>query len=205
MKSIFSLFFALITLCLSAQPAVDLEAFLGYKIGDHFTYHHQVVDYFQAVAEKSDQVVFQEYGQSWERRPLVVGIISSPENIKNLETIRRNNLIRAGKMEGEISGKEATIVFLTYDIHGDEAACTEAALWTLERLTSNDPQINKWLEEVVVVIDPCLNPDGRERYATWFNQVANRPFNPSTSTVEHRPPWPGGRVNHYLFDLNRDW
>ncbi len=64
---------------------------------------------------------------------------------------------------------------------------------------------SSYLENTVVIMDPCINPDGRDRYANWYNQVVASPNNVNPDAREHREPWPGGRANHYLFDLNRDW
>ena len=87
-------------------------------------------------------------------------------------------------------------------MHGNEASSTEAAMKTLYELIT---QKQAWLENTVVIIDPCINPDGRDRYANWYNQVASTPYDVKQAAVEHNEPWPGGRPNHYLFDLNRDW
>ena len=91
-------------------------------------------------------------------------------------------------------------------MHGNETSSSEVALLTLYSLV--DPantQTKTWLQNTVVIIDPCLNPDGRDRYVNWFNSVAGKTYNPSLDAREHREPWPGGRTNHYNFDLNRDW
>ena len=91
---------------------------------------------------------------------------------------------------------------LSYNVHGNEASSSEAAMQTLYELIMNK---KSWLENTVVIIDPCLNPDGRDRYVNWYNQVKASPYNTHQSATEHNEPWPSGRPNHYLFDLNRDW
>ena len=180
--------------------------FLGYKMGSRFTFHHRVVDYVQHLAKNSPRVQYKKYGATNEGRPLVMAVISSPENLKNWQQIKENNLIVAGFRKGEIKGRHLPIVWLSYNVHGDEAACTEAALMTLHKLAAaKESNIQKWLKDIVVVIDPCVNPDGRERYVNWYNQVGSLIPNPSLNGWEHHQGWARGRFNHYMFDLNRDW
>ncbi|WP_203296610.1 M14 metallopeptidase family protein [Luteirhabdus pelagi] len=175
--------------------------FLGYEIGEQFSRHAQVVDYFEHVAENSSMVTYHNYGKTNERRPLTYAIVSSPQNLANIETIRKNNLASIGMGEGSAS-PDVAIVWLSYNVHGNEASSTEAAMATLYELITEK---QAWLQNTVVIIDPCVNPDGRDRYANWYNQVKRTPFDPSQDATEHRERWPGGRPNHYLFDLNRDW
>jgi len=181
--------------------------FLPFKLGSHFTPHHLLVDYFQQVAKNSPQVILKEYGRTNEMRPLVYAIISSPENIERIESIRLNNLKRTGLIEGtpDHSEKQA-IVWLSYNVHGNEAGASESAMPTLYDLVdTKNKKIQEWLKNTIVIIDPCLNPDGYSRYSHWNWQVGNKMANPDPNSMEHEEPWPGGRVNHYLFDLNRDW
>lgn len=179
------------------------EEFLGYQIGTNFTRHHRVVEYFKHVAENSPMVQFQEYGETYEGRPLSYSIISSEENLQNLEQIRRSHLQNAGVAEGTAdSAPKKAIVWLSYNVHGNEASSTEAAMRTVYELVTNKKE---WLEDVVVIMDPAVNPDGRDRYVNWYKQVKATPYNTSPMAVEHNESWPGGRPNHYLFDLNRDW
>ncbi|MDP5104757.1 MAG: M14 family metallopeptidase, partial [Polaribacter sp.] len=111
------------------------------------------------------------------------------------------NLAQAGILNGNQNSKIA-IVWLSYNVHGNEASSTEAAMLTIYELLTTK---KAWLENTVVIIDPCINPDGRDRYVNWYNQVKSTPFNIDLDAKEHHEPWPGGRPNHYLFDLNRDW
>ena len=180
--------------------------FLGYEIGEEFTYHHQVLDYFRYVAANSERVQLQEYGSTYEKRPLVLAFISTEENLKKKETIRVNNLRRAGLLGGKEGKEEIAIAWLSYNIHGNEAVSTESSMEVLYALASGKKEeVNEWLKNTIVVIDPVLNPDGRERYINWYKRVAGRNSNSNPDAWEHHEPWPGGRPNHYLFDLNRDW
>lgn len=185
---------------LFSQTIQSPSEFLGYEIGSRFTRHHKVVDYFKYVSNILSNVQLEKYGETNENRPLYVSYISSQENINNLENIRKNNLAQTVTETGN-PGKKA-IVWLSYNVHGNEASSTEASMLTLYDLVTTK---KAWLENTLVIIDPCINPDGRDRYVNWYNQVKSTPFDVTQDAKEHNEPWPGGRPNHYLFDLNRDW
>ena len=184
-----------------SQTIKSPEEFLGYKIGTQFSRHADVVAYFKHVAENSEWVTYTEYGKTNERRPLTYAIVTTPQNQNNIENIRLNQLKNAGVESGSASPDKA-IVWLSYNVHGNEASSTEASMVTLYELITNKKE---WLENTVVIIDPCINPDGRDRYANWYNKVKATPYDTNPDAEEHNEPWPGGRANHYLFDLNRDW
>lgn len=192
-----------------AQPPSP-EQFLGYKMGSRYTPHWKIVDYFKQVAAAApDRVKLQTYGQTTEGRPLIVAYIAQPENMAQLENIRQNNLRLAGLANGNAKGtvtNTPAIVWLSYNVHGNEASSSEAAMLTLYALADpKNNQASEWLKNTVVIIDPCLNPDGRERYINWYQSVAGSAYNPDPNAREHHEPWPGGRTNHYNYDLNRDW
>ncbi|WP_299116011.1 M14 family metallopeptidase [uncultured Winogradskyella sp.] len=192
-----------VTLVLTAQNIQSPSEFLGYDIGTQFSRHHQVIDYFKAVASAaSNRVKLEQYGSTYERRPLYLAYVSSETNLKNLETIRQNNLKNTGLLDGTPSSTDVAIVWLSYNVHGNEASSTEAAMLTLYKLLTERKDL---LENTVVIIDPCINPDGRDRYVNWYNETASQPYDIDQQASEHNEPWPGGRPNHYLFDLNRDW
>jgi hypothetical protein len=184
-----------------SQNIQSPDEFLGYELGTKFSRHHKVIDYFTYISTNSNQVVLEKYGETNEGRPLFLSFISSEENIRNLEIIRNQNLKKTGLIE-EISNLSTTIVWLSYNVHGNEASSSEASMLTLYKLLTEKKD---WLKNTVVIIDPCLNPDGRDRYVNWYNQTKSEPFNVNPEVTEHNEPWPGGRPNHYLFDLNRDW
>ncbi|QIL39421.1 zinc carboxypeptidase [Pedobacter sp. HDW13] len=184
------------------------DDFLGYELGSHFTPHHKVADYFrQTVAASPKNTKLIEYGKTNEGRPLLVAIVSTPENINRLEQIRNNNLkLTAGTNNNVDLSSQPAILWLSYNVHGNEASSTETSMKMLYTLVSgtNKPA-TEWLKNTVVVIDPCLNPDGRDRYVNYFNSVVGKTPNSDPASREHIEPWPGGRPNHYYFDLNRDW
>ncbi|MDY8134054.1 M14 family metallopeptidase [Aquimarina sp. 2201CG5-10] len=200
-KIIFALFVATTLLSYAQTQLKSPAEFLGYEIGDQFTRHADVVNYFNHVADNSNMVTYHTYGKTNERRPLTYAIVSSEDNIRNIESIRLDNLKNIGVVDGSANPQKA-IVWLSYNVHGNEASSTEAAMQTIYELITKK---SDWLQNTVVIIDPCINPDGRDRYANWYNQVKATPYNIDQSATEHNEPWPGGRPNHYLFDLNRDW
>ncbi len=192
-----------------AQSIPSPDEFLGYPLGSKFTYHHRIVQYFETLAKaKPNEMKLQAYGQTNERRPLMVAFVSTPENIAKLESIRQNNL-KLTKADGNsiaVSASTPLIVWLSYNVHGNESSSSEAVMKTIYTLLDpNNVAARQWLKNVVVVIDPCINPDGRDRYANWYNSIASLLPNTDPQARDHQEPWPGGRSNHYNFDLNRDW
>ncbi|WP_040560001.1 M14 metallopeptidase family protein [Kordia algicida OT-1] len=193
--------FFIISTTIFAQNIQSPKDFLGYELGTRFTNHYRVVDYYQYLAKASNMIQLEEYGKTNEHRLLQIAYVSTPENLANLESIRKNHLANAGIGTSSASADKA-IVWLSYNVHGNESSSTEASMKTIYELITSK---KIWLQNTVVIIDPCINPDGRDRYVNWYNQVASVPYNSHQKAKEHDEPWPGGRPNHYLFDLNRDW
>ncbi|WEK19393.1 MAG: M14 family metallopeptidase [Candidatus Pedobacter colombiensis] len=183
------------------------DEFLGYALGSRFTPHEKVLDYFKYLGKMGRNVKIVSYGKSYEGKELLVGIVSAKENMDKLEQIRTNNLILSkGQKIVAKTVKQPAILWLSYNVHGNEASPTETAIKMMYVLAeAKASSIQEWLKSTVVIIDPCLNPDGRERYLSYFNSVAGTKPNPNPMAREHLEPWPGGRLNHYYFDLNRDW
>ncbi|HWZ17060.1 MAG TPA: M14 metallopeptidase family protein [Mucilaginibacter sp.] len=198
-------------LCISAafsQEILSPEKFLGYKLGEQFTPQYKVADYFKYIAKTAKNTRIVQYGTTNENRPLLAIFVASDENIGRLEEIRKNNLYLAGlaKVSTMPLSLAPVIVWLSYNVHGNEPSSSEAAMQTLFDLV--DPanaRTKGWLKNTVVVMDPCLNPDGHDRYINFYNSVKGTTPDPNPASREHAEPWPGGRVNHYYFDLNRDW
>jgi hypothetical protein len=206
MKKLLLLSFLVFSVILSSWAQIQTpEQFLGYKPGDRFTPHHRMVDYFEHVAANNPNVKLIQYGETNEKRPLIMAILSSPENMANLEQIRTDNLKRAGTMEGTPS-TSIPINWMSFNVHGNESVGMEAAISSFYTLANpENEKSQEWLKNEIVIIDPCINPDGRDRYSNWYNQKMNTRLQPDLQSVEHSEPWPGGRANHYMFDLNRDW
>lgn len=197
-KLLFSLII-LTTFSVSAQNIKSPSDFLGYELGTEFTRHHEVVDYYEYLAkEVSDRLILTEYGKTYERRPLLLAYVSSSENIANLENIKQEH---QKDTEGGGNSSKA-IVWLSYNVHGNESASTEASMQTIYELLTKK---SSYLENTVVIMDPCINPDGRDRYSNWYNQYKNSPHQVDPNSKEHHEGWWNGRSNHYMFDLNRDW
>lgn len=189
-----------------AQQIKSPSEFLGYKLGDQFTNHYRIAEYFRYVAQASKNIKLVEYGRTNEGRPLLLAFIASDENIGKLDEIRQNNMKLAGLAPGGGSTAGPVVVWLSYNVHGNEPASSEAAMQTLYDLVNPaNTQTQQWLKNTVVIIDPCLNPDGRDRYVNFYNSVRGVTPDAYNQAREHMEPWPGGRVNHYYFDLNRDW
>ena len=185
------------------------DEFLGYKLGSHFTPHYKIVNYLNYIAAQMPGMVkVEKYGETNEGRPLLLAYIASKENFSNLENIRKNNLRLANSSADKMAASEdaPVVVWLSYNVHGNEPSSSEAAMLTLYELVNPANEGTKeWLKNTVVVIDPCINPDGRDRYVNWENQMQGKMPNANPVSREHNEPWPGGRTNHYNFDLNRDW
>ncbi|UTA69684.1 M14 metallopeptidase family protein [Emticicia sp. 21SJ11W-3] len=206
-KSFLFLFLFINTLWVQAQNTKTPDEFLGYKLGTKFSFHHRIVDYARHVAAQNPtQVKIFDYGTTFEGRPLILVAIATPENLSKLEDIRTSNLKSIGLLEGKPTTKVPAIAWLSYNVHGNEAVSSEAVMQVLyEMLNKSNSVTQNILKNTVVLIDPCINPDGRDRYAQWYNRVTSKVFNATPFAAEHNEPWPGGRFNHYLFDPNRDW
>lgn len=184
--------------------------FLGYELGAHMTEYERVTQYFEALAASSSKVLINEYGRTYEGRPLINLVISSEANIDRIDEIQAKHLelLTASPAEAtEIIEGEPVFTSFSYNIHGNEFSSTEAAMQVAYRLAAgNDATIREVLDKSVIIMYICINPDGRNRYAYWYNSMA-RVKTPGVepADLEHFAPWPNGRTNHYWFDLNRDW
>lgn len=188
------------------------EDVLGYPLGSKFSIYADIVDYFKKLAESSPRISIHTYGKTYENRKLYYLVISSEENQSRIEEIRTNNLKLADPVNtpaGEaaaIMANHPVVVSYSYNIHGNEASSSEAAMQVAYRLAaSNDETAKNILDNSVFVMMPCINPDGRDRYVYWVNSVQRDVIASGPRDLEHYAPWPNGRTNHYWFDLNRDW
>ena len=182
------------------------EEFLGYPIGDYHTRHDLVVAYLEKLAEISDKASISEYGKTHENRKLLILTIGTPENVSNIENIRKKHL-EVVDTDTDVQDYSDLPLFvnLAYGVHGNEPSSTEAALLTAYTLVaSQSDQIKKFLTESIVFLDPTINPDGRDRHSNWANTYRGNPLIADKYDIEHNEGWPRGRTNHYWFDLNRD-
>ena len=193
-------FLLLITLVIGktslCQESFSVKEILGHEIGTDFSRHSQVIEFFKKLQQKyPNNSRIDSYGVTYEGRELLTMFLGSESIINNLNQIKADH-------KNHASAEEIPIVWLSYNVHGNESSGSEAAMETALILLKDKIE---WLDNVLVIIDPCLNPDGRDRYVNFFKQYASKSNNPNSISLEHQEPWPGGRFNHYLFDLNRDW
>lgn len=182
---------------------------LGYEVGEWHVSHDQMIYYMRAIAEASDRAILVEHARSYENRPLVQLIFTSPENHANLEEIRQEHVnLTYPDRAGEVDMDEVkTVLWMGYAVHGNEASSGNAAVLAAYYLAAADgDKIDKQLNDMVFLLDPCYNPDGFNRFASWVNTHRGiNEISPDPNDREHAEAWPGGRTNHYWFDLNRDW
>jgi hypothetical protein len=195
------------------DPAIPTPAdFLGYEIGNDYTSHQQLKAYLEAVAAASDRVTIRSYGKTYEGRDLLLLTITSAENRPRVEDTRLN-LSTLADPRGvdqshldEIIQNSPAVAWLSYNVHGSESCGTEAAILTVYQLAAGTDAVTlKLLDELVTIIDPLANPDGRERVVSSFHKRLGATYNANPDAWEHGSDWPGGRTNHFMFDLNRDW
>ncbi|MFP4690364.1 MAG: M14 family zinc carboxypeptidase [Bacteroidales bacterium] len=184
------------------------EDFLGYQPGEWHIQHALMVQYMERIAETSERAMIYEYGRTYEHRPLVHLVITSEENQRNLDEIQANHLALTDPERSadlDVSNMPA-VVRLGYGVHGNEQSAHNAAPLVAYYLAAGQSaKVQELLENVVIVIDPSLNPDGQDRFASWVNRNKSKTLNPDPNDREFRDVWPGSRTNHYWFDLNRDW
>jgi hypothetical protein len=175
--------------------------------GKQITYYHQVENYFNYLVGESNYIKKQKYGVTAEQRDLNLFYISTPENLNNLEQIRNNNLEAIGMSNSKTATiEDKVIVWISFNVHGNEFAGTESALTVVHELVNPTNETTKaWLKNTIVILDPCINPDGYSRYGNWLREISGKKTHPGLYDREHMEAWPGGRYNHYIFDLNRDW
>jgi len=181
---------------------------IGHEIGEWHVTHDKLVYYMTALAEYSDRIILEEYALSFEDRSLFHLIITSPGNHSRLEEIRKEHLqLSDPEVSASLDINEMPLVIrLGYSVHGNESSAANASLLVAYYLAaSRDEKILNYLDQMVILLDPCLNPDGFNRHASWVN--THKSTVPMTDEISRgfRETWPGGRTNHYWFDLNRDW
>jgi len=187
---------------------------LGYKPGERITWHADAVRYFEALAKAApERISVAQYAKSWEDRELIYAVVSSAENMARIDEIKAGmqrlaDPRKTSKAQAQkIIENQPAITWLSYGVHGNEISSTEAAMLTAYHLLASrgDKRVADIMRDTVVVIDPMQNPDGRDRFIHHFEMSEGLVPDSDRISAEHNEPWPGGRTNHYLFDLNRDW
>lgn len=177
---------------------------LGWEVGRWHVRHDLLVRWFETVAEASKRVTVTRYGETHEQRPLLLAAVTAPENQARL------NELRKARLDAILSGADdydgPNVIWMGYGVHGNESSASNASLLLAYHLAAaTGDEIERFLRDHIVLIDPCVNPDGLSRFAQWANSHAGYQWVGDPSHREHNEVWPGGRTNHYWFDLNRDW
>ncbi len=181
---------------------------LDHEVGEWHVSHDKLVQYMRLIASKSPRISIEEYGRSYENRPLLLLTITSEKNHASIESLReRHHQLTDPQRSGELSLSELpAVVWLGYSVHGNEASGSNASLAVVYHLAAaQGEQIEQWLDNLIILVDPSINPDGLNRFASWVNMHRSKNLNDSPFNREQNENWPGGRTNHYWFDLNRDW
>ena len=187
------------------QQIQSPEAFLNRPIGAQHTRHDLIVAYLEYLASASARAKIIYYGKTHEGRKLPILIVGTPNNIGTIEALQKQHLAQLQAPNSpDIS--RPLFINLGYNVHGNEPSSSEAALLAAYTFTaSENPEVLGYLDEAVIFIDPTINPDGRDRHTQWANTYQGTPLVDDPNDAEHNEYWPGGRTNHYWFDLNRDW
>ncbi|MDJ0921582.1 MAG: M14 family metallopeptidase [Henriciella sp.] len=190
------------------------EQIVGFASGEQITTSEEILLYMEALeAAAPDRMKIVPYATSWQGRSLVYGVISSPETMARLDEVK-SDLAQLGAGENlseselqALAQRTPAVVWLSYGVHGDEISPSDSAIALAYHLLAaqNDALVDRILENTIVIIDPNQNPDGRARFVHFFESSLGLEPQSDRYTVEHDRPWPRGRFNHYIFDLNRDW
>jgi hypothetical protein len=195
------------------DPSIDHPSkFLDFNYGDRVASPEQIEDAINAYKEQSNKIKLINYGTTHEGRPLHALIISSPDNISQLATIKQNlSSISDARKTNDREAKKIidslpAVAWMAYSIHGNETSGADAALGLIYHLiASNDSEVTDLLNNMIIIVDPVMNPDGRARFAKSLEQYRGTAPNYDDQSLIHTGDWPYGRTNHYYFDLNRDW
>ncbi len=184
----------------------DPETWFGFAPGDRHLSHDQVLAYAREVARLSDRVIIEEYARSHEYRPLIHVIVTSADNHRRLGVLKSQHVAFSAPGSTLSPVDVPLVVFLTYGIHGNESSATNASVLTMYHLAAaQGADIESFLKQNIILIDPNLNPDGFTRHSTWVNMHQGKTDVSDPNARGFTEAWPGGRGNHYWFDLNRDY
>ena len=197
------------------DPAIPtVESVLGHQSGERVTWHNETLHYFKALeAAAPDRVSVHHYATSWEGRDLIYVVVTSAANMAKIDDIKagmqqlRNVGNTSAASAAQIIQSQPAVTWLSYGVHGNEISSTDAAMMTAYHLLASrgDARVDDIMNNTVVVIDPMQNPDGRDRFIHHYEIAEGLIPDADRLSAEHNEPWPGGRTNHYLFDMNRDW
>jgi len=182
------------------------ESIIGHQVGEWHITHDKLVQYMKELARSSDRVTIQNRGLTYEDRPLILLTITSKNNHSNIEKIKENHMALSNSNNITNFNNFPLVVYQGFSIHGNEPSGSNASLLLAYYLAASKSNfIDDLLEKTVILLDPSFNPDGLQRFAYWANTNKNYNLNPDPNDREYNEAWPGGRTNHYWFDMNRDW
>ncbi|RNC89481.1 MAG: zinc carboxypeptidase [Allomuricauda sp.] len=180
---------------------------IGHEVGEWHVTHDKLVYYMQTLANASDRMTIKTRGKTFEGRPILLVTVTAPKNHQKLEQIRRDHvaLTEAGS-NGFDTASMPVVVYQGFSIHGNESSGSNASLaYAYYLAAAQGQEIENMLDNMVILLDPSFNPDGLQRFAYWANVHRSQNLNPDANEREYHEIWPGGRTNHYWFDMNRDW
>ncbi len=190
------------------DPAIPTPvSVLGFSVGEQHAEPAQMAAYYRALAAASPRVTLEEYGRTYERRPLYLLTITTEANQQNIDALRAQHLRAADPRGFEADTAAApAVVWLGYSVHGNEpSGANAAALVAYYLAAAPAADVAPLLGQTIVLMDPFINPDGLNRFATWVNTHKGQVLSTDPQNIEQNEAWPRGRTNHYWFDLNRDW
>jgi hypothetical protein len=191
------------------NPAIPTpQQFLGYQLGERHITPYENYAYMRELARLSDRITVETYGRTYEKRELLLLTVTSPANQSRINDIKAEHkkLVNPETSRSVNTSNMPIVVWMGYSVHGNEASGTNSSLLSAYHLAAaQGAEMDELLKNAVILIDPCINPDGGNRFATWVNQNRSETLVSDSNSREFSETWPGGRTNHYWFDLNRDW
>lgn len=184
------------------------ESFFGFQVGEWHLTPDQIHAYMKALDQASDRITMEPMGRTHEQRQIWLLTITSPENHRNIEAIRQQHLALSDPAKSGSVNIETlpVVVWMGYSVHGNEPSGSNASVLVAYHLAAaQGEEIERQLKDAVILLNPSINPDGLNRFATWANMHKGKIPVADPASREHNEVWPGGRTNHYWFDLNRDW
>ena len=184
------------------------KSVIGHEVGEWHITHDKLVYYMRALAAASDRITLEDIGTTHEGRPQVLLTVTHPTNHAGIDKIRTDHVWLTYPNESDKFDvkKMPSVVYLGFTVHGNEPSGANASLLMAYYLAAaQGPEVETALRNTVVLLDPSLNPDGMNRFASWVNTHKSKNVNPDPNDREYSEAWPRGRTNHYWFDLNRDW
>ncbi|WP_411031412.1 M14 family zinc carboxypeptidase [Spongiimicrobium sp. 3-5] len=224
MRNILFLAFTILSYLANGQETLDLSYYLpegvtynenipkpvdviGHEVGEWHVTHDKLMFYMHTLAKVSNRIIIENRGATFEGRPILLLTVTAPKNHANLEELRQSHIALTENTGSSLSvDTMPLVVYQGFSIHGNEPSGANAALaYAYYLAAAEGPEIEELLDNLIILIDPSFNPDGLQRFAYWANTNRSIHLNPDKNEREYHEVWPGGRTNHYWFDMNRDW